>query len=207
MIKLTPATMPTQKNKLSVKLEFMHGDADAYTNETFNIHIPPDSNKEELIGRIMGCISYSMDLADDNTYDTSPFVVGDDDWNDSNCDPETGIPVVGAKVHFVLEVKHEFWTDTEIHVGTIVEANADTVTVEMNGSKYVVPNDEDHIAPEASIVIDQDGNQISFKVDGVQVSIETQGDCTCDGQRSASSSFGEVLYFDENGTKFKVSGF
>lgn len=205
-IKLTPVSTKNPTNLLRVKLSFMHGDADAYTSDSFDVHLPTVENKNDLIGRILHGISIGLDLMDDDNYPECPFMVAHEDWNTSNM--VDGIPLIGTKVQFVYEVKHsDWWTERCIDTGTVVEANEDTVTVEFNDSKYVVPNDEDHIAPENSVAIIVDGNECTFIVDGTQVSFNGQGDCTCDGQRSAQPSFDEVIYFDENGNKFTVSGF
>lgn len=206
-IKLIPVSTNNPKNTLQVKLEFMHGDADAYTHKTFDIRIPNTDNKELLIGRILEGISTGIDLMDEDGYTTCPFVMDDDDWNETNLDLTTSIPLVGSKVHFVTVIKHKYSTERKIKIGTVIAANNDIVTVEYEGSQYLVPNTEDDIAPEASIAVLVDGLQCTFTVDGVEVQFEGTGDCTRDGDGTAQASFDTVTYFDENGNKFNVTGF
>ncbi len=206
-IKLIPVSTKNPTNLLRVMMEYMHGDADAYTNETFDIALPNVDNKEELIGRVLEGISYGLDLMDEYNCVTTPFIIHDDDWNSSNID-EDGIPLVGAKVHFVREIKHDkYWTETRFDIGTVVEANTYTVTVEFNGSTYVVPNNEDSIAPESATAVIVDGLECKFTVDGIEVHIEGEGDCTCDGAGYARPGIDEIIYFDENGHKFTVANY
>lgn len=205
-IKFTPLYSPTPTNQLNVKLEFMHGDADVYTNKTFKINITSEiTNKEEHIERIMNCIMTGLELIDN--YDTSPFVVGDNDWNDSNCDEETGIPKIGSIVQFLTEIDHMYWKEPKIYIGTVIDANDKTVTVEFENLTFVVPNNENYIAPESSIAINRNGNEFNFCIDGSIVCIETEGDCTTDYQMPAVASIELVEYYNENGELFNVSGF
>ena len=204
-IKLTPAKNQDPANVLRLVIRFMHGDADAYTYAAFDIKMPETDLKEQLIDRILKGVDCGLDLLTDTDY--SPFVIEEFDWNSSNQD-SNGIPLVGSKIYFVHEVQHKYWKERRIDLGTVVDTSGDeTVSVEFNGSTYVVPIDENNIAPETAIPIFVDGMQCKFTVDGVDVSFETQGDCTCDGSVSAYPSLSEVFYFDENGNKFIVSNF
>jgi len=207
-VKLTPAVPSANpKNTLRVKLEFMHGDADGYTNETYSFTLPESQNKEELIDRIMEGISTGLDWMDDDSYHPAPFIMNDEDWNSTNINEDTGIPIVGAKLHFVNEVQHKYSVERQMKFGTVVEANEDVTILECDGTKYEIPSGEDNIAPEAAIPIVVDGYQCRFTIEGTEIRFEGQGDHTCDHQVAASGSIDEVTYFDENGTMFNVSGY
>lgn len=202
-VKLIPLHLPTPTNQLNVKLEFMHGDGDVYTNKMFNIHIPAEiTNKEEHIECIMTCIMTGLELIDN--YDTSPFVFGENDWNDSNCDEETGIPKIGSIVQFLTEIDHVYWKEPKIYIGKVIDANDKTVTVEFGNLTFSVPNNENHIAPESSIAINRNGSEFNFSINDSIVRIETDGDCTTDYQMPAVASIELVEYYNENGEHFNV---
>lgn len=200
-VKLTPAT---PKNTLRVKVQFMHGDADGYTNETFSIKNVPQN--EELISRIIEGISTGLDLMEEDSYSV-PFIMNDEDWNSTNIDEETGIPLVGEKLHFIHEVPHTYYIERQMKFGTVVEANEDVTIIESDGIKYEIASGEDNIAPETAIPILIDGRSGKFTIDGIEVRFEGQGDHTCDNQYAASSSIDSITYFDANGTEFNVSGY
>lgn len=204
-VKLTPATPSANpKNALRVKVEFMHGDADGYSNETFTIQNVPQN--EELIARIIEGISTGLELIEEDSYSV-PFIMNDEDWNSTNIDEETGIPLVGAKLHFIHEVPHKYYIERQMKFGTVVEANEDVTIIESDGTKYEIASGENNIAPETAIPIVVDGYQCRFTIDGIEVRFEGEGDHTCDNQHAASASFDGITYFDENGTEFVVSGY
>lgn len=204
-VKLTPATPSSKpKNALRVKVEFMHGDADGYSNETFTINNVPQN--EELIARIIEGISTGLDLMEEDSYSV-PFIMNDEDWNSTNIDEETGIPLVGAKLHFIHEVHHTYYIERQIKFGTVVEANEDVTIIESDGTKYEITSGEDNIAPESAIPIIINGRDGKFTIDGIEVRFEGQGDHTCDNQYAASSRIDSITYFDANGTEFNVSGY
>lgn len=66
-IKLTP--VPQKKNVLVIALEFMHGDADAYTTSYFTVNIPAE--KSERIEEIVTFLDSNIWRLNEN-----------DDWDD-----------------------------------------------------------------------------------------------------------------------------
>jgi hypothetical protein len=206
-IKLTPAVPSTNpKNTLRVKVEFMHGDADGYSNETFSIQNVPQN--EELISRIIEGISIGLAWMDEDDWHRAPFLMNDDDWNSTNMDEETGIPLVGTNIHFINEVQRTYSVDRQMKSGTVIDGTEEVLIIIGNdGTKYEIPNNEDLYAPSAAIPIIVDGYCGSFSIEGIDVRFEGQGDHTADNQFAASGSIDEVTYFDANGTMFNVSGY
>lgn len=207
-ITLTPAVLSNNpSNTLRIKIEFMHGDADGYSHNTFNYKLPEVQNKEELIANILEGISTGLDWMDEDGYHFSPFIMKDEDWNSTNIDEETGIPLVGVKLQFLYEEQLQYRVDRKILIGTVVEASEDVIVFDCNGTKYEIQQSSNNIAPESAIPIIVDGYQGKFTIDGVEIRFEGTGDHTSDNQFAASASIDEVHYFDASGTMFDVSGY
>lgn len=205
-VKLTPAVpADNPKNTLRVKLEFMHGDADGYTNETFNIQNVPMN--EELITKIIKGIEIGLDWISEDSGCQAPFIMNDNDWNNTNIDEETGIPIVGAKLHFVNEIQHKYYTERKIKLGTVVEANEDIIIIESDGVKYVIENGDDVIAPEIAIPVIVDGYDCKFTIDGIKVQFNGQSDHTTDNQYPAYGSIDGMVYFDATGSMYNISNY
>ncbi len=206
MAKLVIAETLNPCSVLRIKLQHEHGDADATTYTTSNVKFSDGQSRVDVIQTIIDGINRGLELIDEDSWG-SPFLFNEEvDWNETNINTETGTPLIGAQLLFDCDDGG----CPEYAIGTVVDVNEDDgiLVLEHDGVKYKKEIDSiDQYAPANAIVIEVDGYQIEFTVDGMKVHAEGEGDCTADGQFAARSFIAEVQYFDENGIQFNVVDF
>lgn len=207
MAKLVMAETLNPCSILRIKLQHEHGDADATTYTTSDIELSGGQSRVDVIQTIIDGINRGLDLMDEDSWE-SPFLFDEEvDWNETNINTTTGIPIVGAQLIFNCDEDDDC---PEYVIGTVVGVSEEDgiLVLEHEGTKYEKELDSMvQFAPANSIVIEVDGYQINFTVDGIEINAEGESDCTADGQFAARSFITEVLYFDENGIQFKVVDF
>lgn len=190
----------TKRNVLEVKMRFDHGDADATTYDTYNFEIPIE--KVHHLERIISMIQDGSEWFCREPYLAERYSILEDDWNESNSNDD-GIKI-GAKLWFVKKAQQS-WNNQYV-IGTLSSIDdKGWLHIDYKGTDYIVKDTPLEVAPEASIpIVDPSGSEIDFEIDGININISCQGDCTVDGQFPADGSIDEIYYYDNVGTKFSV---